>query len=206
MILSLIKKAVLKKLLEVYVRLKKEHEYGNMHQIREQLAFHGEPVYLPMLLSVKNPQYISIGSGFAAMNNLRIEAWDAYAGVTFSPSITIGENVCINTDCHIGCIDNVQIGNNVLIGSRVMIIDHEHGDTGKVKKSEPPGMRQLTSKGPVVIEDDVWICEGACILGGVRVGKGAIIAANAVVNKDVPSYTIVGGVPAKVLKKIEAVE
>ena len=53
---------------------------------------------------------------------------------------------------------------------------------------------------PIIIEDDVWIGTGAIILKGVRIGEGAIIASGALVNKDVPGYSIVGGVPAKVLK------
>lgn len=60
---------------------------------------------------------------------------------------------------------------------------------------------EAISKGPIVIEDDVWIGEGAHILSGVTIGQGAVVAARAVVSKDVPPYTIVGGVPARVIKK-----
>ena len=56
------------------------------------------------------------------------------------------------------------------------------------------------SKGNIVVDDDVWICQGAIILSGVHIGQGAIIAAGAVVTKDVPPYAIVGGVPAKVIE------
>jgi acetyltransferase-like isoleucine patch superfamily enzyme len=152
---------------------------------------------------IKNPRYIKIGDNFSSLYNLRIEAWDEYRGDKFTPEVTIGDNVCINTDCHIGCINKIVIGNNVLIGSRVLIIDHEHGTTTGGDKDIPPVQRKLISKGAVIIEEDVWICEGACILNGVRIGKGAIIAANAVVNKDVEPFTVVGGVPAKVIKKLD---
>jgi acetyltransferase-like isoleucine patch superfamily enzyme len=152
--------------------------------------------------SIKNPQYISIGDNFSSLYNLRMEAWDEYRGQKFNPEIIIGDNVCLNTDCHIGCINKIVVGNNVLIGSHVLIIDHEHGTSSVSDKDIAPIQRKLTSKGPVVIEDDVWICEGACILNGVKIGKGSIVAANAVVNKDVEPYTVVGGIPAKVLKKI----
>lgn len=62
------------------------------------------------------------------------------------------------------------------------------------------GMNEATSKGDIIIEDDVWIGQNAIILSGVRVGQGAVIAAGAVVSKDVPPYAIVGGVPARVIK------
>ena len=66
----------------------------------------------------------------------------------------------------------------------------------------PPVQRQMVVKGPVVVEDNVWIGERVCILSGVTVGKGAIVAANSVVTKDVPPYSVVGGVPAKLIKVI----
>ena len=64
-------------------------------------------------------------------------------------------------------------------------------------------MRPMYSKGPVVIEDNVWIGEMVCILPNVRIGKGSIIGANAVVTKDVPANALVGGNPARVIKIIE---
>lgn len=59
---------------------------------------------------------------------------------------------------------------------------------------------EATTKGPIVVEDDVWIGERSMILSGVHIGQGAVIAAGAVVTKDVPPYAVVGGVPAKIIK------
>jgi acetyltransferase-like isoleucine patch superfamily enzyme len=67
----------------------------------------------------------------------------------------------------------------------------------------PPINRPLISKGPVIIEDNVWIGEGVCITPNVRIGKNAIVGANAVVTKDVPPNTVVAGVPARVIKLLE---
>ena len=65
-----------------------------------------------------------------------------------------------------------------------------------------PLKRPLVSKGGVVIGDNVWICDNVCILSGVTIGNGAVVAANAVVTHDVPPYTMVAGVPAKVIKSL----
>jgi acetyltransferase-like isoleucine patch superfamily enzyme/glycosyltransferase involved in cell wall biosynthesis len=151
------------------------------------------PVYL------KGGRYISIGGGFGAGPGLRIEAWDQYGGYDHEPRIMIGDSVIINNNVHIGAIGQISIGNNVLIGSNILITDHSHGDAKDRGRAGPPVERPLVSKGPVVIEDDVWIGEGACILGGVSVGRGAIIGANAVVVCDVERGTVVAGAPARVV-------
>lgn len=149
-------------------------------------------------------RYIDIGAAFDAFPGLRIEAFGRHLEKQFSPRITIGDRVSINYDCHIGCVNEIKIGNDVLLASRVYISDHSHGvpDYGDI--GTPPSARQLYSKGPVIIEDGVWIGEGACILPGVRIGRHAIVGANAVVTRDVPPYTIVGGVPARVLKSLSS--
>ncbi len=107
----------------------------------------------------------------------------------------------VNYHVHIGAISRLEIGNNVLIGSHVLIIDHEHGKSTAEEIIQPPVSRPLISKGPVVIEDNVWIGEGACVLPGVRVGQNAIIGANSVVTRDVAPGDIVGGTPAQTIRK-----
>jgi acetyltransferase-like isoleucine patch superfamily enzyme len=153
-------------------------------------------------LVIKGPQYIEVGQNFSSRSRLRIEAWDQYRGEQFKPVIKIGDNVNINFDCHIGAINKIEIGNNVLIGSRVLIIDHNHGEANISSIMVPPIERPLFSKGSVVIEDNVWIGEGVCILPNVRVGMNSIIGANSVVTMDIPANCIVGGVPAKILKRL----
>ncbi len=147
-------------------------------------------------------RYISIGKNFSSRGRLRIEAYDTFLQQQFSPSIIIGNNVCFNFDCHVGCIDKVIIKDNVLIGSRVLIIDHAHGELIKDYLNVAPALRNLTSKGPVVIEENVWIGEGAAILPNVTVGANSVIGANAVVTKDVPANSIAIGIPARVIKTI----
>ena len=89
----------------------------------------------------------------------------------------------------------VTIGNDCLIGEYVSIRDADHG-------TEPgtPMRSQAHASAPIVIGDDVWIARGAVILKGVTIGSGAVVAANSVVNRDVEPNSIVGGVPARLLR------
>ena len=109
----------------------------------------------------------------------------------------------MNFRCHIGAINQIIIGDNVLIGSNVLITDHSHGINDDEDIDIAPSKRKLYSKGPVIIEDNVWIGENVSILPNVRIGKNSIIGANSVVLKDVPAYSIVAGNPAKVIKCIK---
>lgn len=155
-----------------------------------------KPFYL------KGGKDIIIGSNFNSCPGFRIEVWECLS-YTHSPKIVIGNNVCFNYDCHLGAINSIVIGNNVLVGSRVLITDHDHGNMTFADLHMPPNQRLLYSKGATIIEDDVWIGEGVSILSNVTIGKGAVIAANSVVCKNVPAYSIVGGIPAKIIKILE---
>lgn len=126
-------------------------------------------------------------------------------GNSYSPSITIGHNVCFNYRCHVGAINKIIIGNNVLIGSQVLITDHSHGELTKEELLISPAKRKLYSKGPVIIGDDVWIGEGACILPNVTIGHNSVIGANSVVTHDIPPFSIVGGNPARIIRKYNKV-
>lgn len=151
-------------------------------------------------------KYITIGENFTAKSGLRIEAWDEYAGVAHHPEITIGDNVIFEHQLHIGAIGKMKIGNNVLVGSHVLITDHQHGQLTPETLQMAAKDRPLFSKGNVTIEDNVWIGEGACILDGTTIGKNSVIGCNSVVTKNVPPNSVVGGIPAKVLRTIEHTE
>jgi acetyltransferase-like isoleucine patch superfamily enzyme len=149
-------------------------------------------------------KYITIGNNFTAESGLRIEAWDKYAGVPYSPEIIIGDNVSFGYYAHIGAISKMIIGNNVLIGSHVLITDHQHGRLTPETIKIMPRDRPLFSKGNVTIEDNVWIGEGVCILDGTTIGRNSVIGCNSVVTKDVPPNSVVAGVRAEVVRSINA--
>lgn len=105
-------------------------------------------------------------------------------------------------DCHIAAVNRVELHDNVLLASKVYISDHSHGEINADHIRLPPRLRPVVSRGPVIIEADVWIGEGAVILPGVRIGRGAIIGANSVVTRNIPPYSTAAGAPARVLKVI----
>lgn len=114
----------------------------------------------------------------------------------FTAGLSIGDNSGIGIDCEInGC---VKIGNDVMMGPEVVIYTSGH----KFERTDIPMWQQgSTEVRPVRIGNDVWIGRRVIIMPGVTVGDGAIIGAGAIVTKDVPAYCIVGGVPAKVIKR-----
>ena len=146
-------------------------------------------------------QYISIGKHTKILENVILTAWDRYEDQHFSPSIVIGDNCNIGENSHITACNRIEIGNGVLTGRYVYISDNSHGNPANVDELDIcPSKRPLYCEGPVVIGNNVWIGERVCIMSGVKIGDGAIIAANAVVTHDIPSGVLAGGVPAKVIK------
>ena len=136
----------------------------------------------------------------------KIAFWKAWENIENSnrrtgnlPSVIIGDNVSLGEYCHITAIESVKIGNNLLTGRFVTITDNSHGLTDLKSLKLPPSKRPIVSKGAVTIKDNVWIGDKVTILPGVTIGEGAVIAANSVVTKDVPPYSVVGGIPAKIL-------
>ena len=146
---------------------------------------------------------MTIGEKFGTLERLRIECWDEFAGTKFKPNLTIGNNVNMNFDIHIGCINKVSIGNNVLFASNIYITDHQHGHIDKRDLGINPAKRPLSTNGPVIIEDNVWIGENVAILPNVTIGESCIIGANSVVTKSFPKYSVLAGVPAKLLKSLD---
>lgn len=113
-----------------------------------------------------------------------------------------GKNIYIGSHCQINenvrMID-VQIGNYVMIAPNVNLIG---GKTHNYHRLDIPMVMQGEKYiGPIIIEDDVWIGINVVVLPGIKIGKGSVIGANSVVTKNIPPYSIVGGVPAKIIKK-----
>jgi chloramphenicol O-acetyltransferase type B len=124
-------------------------------------------------------------------------------GTYFGRSVIIGPGqVSVGNCCFIGpeCwfLSSAVIGNYVMIAGRVAIVGGDH-------RIDVPGVPAIKAgrdvNKQVVIEDDVWIGYGSIIMHGVKIGEGSVVAAGSVVTKDVPPYSICGGVPAKEIRK-----
>ncbi|MCE8625231.1 acyltransferase [Bacteroides fragilis] len=151
---------------------------------------------------IRGGKYIRLGCNFRALSGLRLEAIDFYNDNSYHPSILIGDNVVFNNSCHIGATNRIIIGDDVVVASRVFITDHFHGNTTYNDLQIPVRKRLLYSKGPVIIGNNVWIGEGASILPNVTIGDNSIIAAHAVVTKNIPANSIVAGCPAQIIRII----
>jgi len=113
----------------------------------------------------------------------------------FGKNIHIGKNVFINSDCTFQDHGGIYIGDNVLIGHNVVLATLNHVQDPKNRRDSVPK--------PIHIEKGVWIGSSCTIVQGVTIGENSIVAAGAVVTKDVPPNSVVGGVPAKFIRKIK---
>lgn len=158
-------------------------------------------------LHLKGSKRFIFGRNVSIFKNCWIEAVTLHNGTNYSPRIRIGDRVNLSNGVHIACIDRIDIGCDVLIGSNVHISDHNHGSYSGALQSTPdqaPAKRALHSSGVVVIEDNVWIGDNVNIMGPVTVGRGAIIGSNSVVRGNVAANTIVAGIPARAIKAYDA--
>ena len=112
----------------------------------------------------------------------------------FGRHIRLGKNIFINHACTFLDLGGITIEDRVQIGPKVNIITENH--------PVEPSQRKMLDLKSVLVKSNAWIGAAATILPGVTIGENAIVAANAVVNKDVPANTIVGGIPARVIKSI----
>ncbi len=152
---------------------------------------------------LKGARHISIGSNLYCGKDVVWEVYDRYGQQTFTPNVTIGSNSSFGDNGHLTCINSITIGAGVRIGRKVFICDNSHGKATREELGIPANQRPMYSKGPIVIEDNVWVGEMVCILPNVKIGKGSIIGANAVVTKDIPANALAAGNPAKVIKIFE---
>lgn len=113
----------------------------------------------------------------------------------FGKNTTIGKNVFINACCHFQDQGGITLGDGCLIGHNVVFATLNHGFA--------PADRTSLYPAPIVLGKNVWVGSNSTLLQGIRIGDNAVIGAGSVVTKDVPANTIVGGVPARILRQID---
>lgn len=161
------------------------------------LVPHSKIIRLP--IDLRNRKAMSFGINFTTGKYCRIETNRNNRTIK---SLRIGNNVQINDFVHISAWEQVVIGNDVLIASKVYISDVSHGNMKEQNYdiTIAPIKQKLYCK-PVHIGDKVWVGESVCILPGVTIGECSIIGAGSVVTKSIPPYSIAVGTPAKVIKR-----
>ncbi|MFN3588949.1 MAG: acyltransferase [Spirosomataceae bacterium] len=148
----------------------------------------GNNTYLPKMY-VSWPHQVKIGRECRLEENIRFK----FDGIwKEGPSIIIGDTVFIGSNCEFNITEKITIGANTLIASGSRFIDHNHGiKLGCIVRN------QKCTSSSISIDEDVWIGVNVVVLEGVSIGKGAVVAAGAVVTKSIPENEIWGGVPAK---------
>ena len=153
-------------------------------------------VYFGKNVRIVNPQYVDMGGQVFIDDDVELCVNQTMPGVT--PKLLIGNRVHFGKMNRIGCDNRIIIEDDVLFAPHVHISDRNHG----FEDIHTPISRQkVISKGEVVIGAETWLGFGCQVMSGVKIGRHCVIAAGAIVVKDVPDYCVVGGNPAKILKK-----
>jgi acetyltransferase-like isoleucine patch superfamily enzyme len=148
-------------------------------------------ILLPDLFSRWRVKYLrnigcKIGTNVVISPNVRIKG-----------RFEIGNGSSIAQNCTIaGEGAGIFVGANVMVAPNCVLVAFDHG----FSETSIPMVKQKYVEAPIFIEDDVWIAANCTITAGVRIGKGSIVGANSVVTSNVPPFSIVGGVPAKIIK------
>lgn len=160
-------------------------------------------VYIDHLALLVGCKFISIGRDSDIQYQTTLTAWSGLEGQISFPEIIIGSDCHIGAFNHITCTNKIIIGDGFVSGKWVTITDNSHGGTDFETLNLPVSRRKIISKGPVVVGKNVWVGDKVTILPGVTIGDGTIIGANSVVTTDVPSFCVVAGNPAKIIKRIK---
>ena len=153
---------------------------------------------------IKGGRNVKIGSNVIIRRGCTIAAQTEYYGQKLHSSIVLGDGVDLGEECFITSTNEIVIGRNCLFGRLVTITDNSHGSTERQELLVPPHERKVVSKGGVYIGENVWIGDKVTVLSNVHIGDGTVIGANSVVTKDVPPYSVYGGIPAKNIRRVKS--
>ena len=167
------------------------------------LSFSQHCIYFKYPINqIEGASYFTIGTGCCFGKYAVLTAWGKRKSQKFNPQVRIGNNCQFGDYLHLTCINEIIIKDGVLTGRWVTITDNSHGNSSMTDLILPPTERSMISKGKVIIEQNVWIGDKTTILPGVCIGEGSIIAANSVVTRDVPPFSVAGGNPIRIIKQL----
>lgn len=189
------------KIYNAVIGIQAEREIARMKEILNPMILHGKPLHMDRGYSILGSKYMEFGDSCWFGDNACVECIDDWKGNRYSPSLKVGDRFSMQKNCHIGCIESIEIGDNVLLGSKVYITDHYHGEITAEALEVAPFDRPLWSK-PVKIGSGCWIGDNVCIMPGVTLGDNVIVGANAVVTHRFPANTVIAGVPARIIKML----
>ena len=154
-------------------------------------------------LNARRLQHLTVGNNINIGSDARLLFIDEYAGQKYQPGLIIGSNVDIGNRFSALSAATITIGDGCLIASDVLITSENHG-------INPEGgggyMAQPLVASPVTIGRGCWIGEKVSIMPGVVLGNKCVVGANSVVTKSFPDYCIIGGIPARIIKKYDFIE
>lgn len=169
-------------------------EFAFRRKVAKMGGFAGRP------LALINPQNIIVGRNVRIKNGYRIECYENFYNQNFSPKLILDDGVIINYGFTAFVACSLRIGKDSILAGNVTIITENHGMN---PEDNTPYHAQPLSIGEVSIGEGCWLGQNVSILPNVHIGKKCIIATNAVVVSDIPDYSIVAGIPAKVIKKYD---
>lgn len=180
-----------------YVKTRKALDSEEIHRFMDEMSNEARRITFQLNTAYHSPdevrELLSELFGYSVPQSLRVFP-PFYAD--FGKNISVGEHVFINACCHFQDHGGVTLGDGCQIGHNVVFATLNHG--------LQPEERGHTWPAPIVLGRNVWVGSNATLLQGITIGDNAVVAAGAVVTKDVPANTVVGGVPAKCIKKIDS--
>lgn len=159
----------------------------------------GSAVFVSPFIQSVGLDCVSLGNRSRISRNTRLLALKSYGTQAFAPHISIGDNVSIGFGCTLSCVNRIEIGHDVTIGDNVYIADshHDYGNPALGVLDQP------LLPGKIKIGQGAWVGYGAFVAGDVSLGEHSVVGANSVVTRSVPAYTVVAGVPARPVKRLD---
>ena len=165
-------------------------------RLKHSFRYLGWPVVFNSGVEIENASTLYIGN----FSNIGKDTWIRSSLPGKGPGISLGINSMIGRRNFISCAKEITIGNNCIFGPNVTIVDSNHVYTDPAK---PISTQGITEPVPVYIGDDCWIGTNAVVLPGTTLGDHCVVGANSVVSGNIPSYSVITGIPGKIVKKYD---